>query len=459
MNEARKQVFSCIDYCGDILGNRKEYSPQFSPNNIRTVIVSPEGIMLRLYKPVSGNLPKGVQHLSALLLYTKVKTVALYTNRGTTDFDVTKEKSILSMLVDPLVCGCIEEIVVLTEPSVLTFKPFVDKYCAWEFNFNLMVENSGGSLLERLASRFPRLHILSKVRMSFDDFLHSAMTGVSVLAKTVDFTSLLGNRVENVIRLNETTWRDGRKLQPATYELDKVLESYLNKVSGDIRDSGSDISRQKQGVFDCLRLYSNILDELNGFNERISKTNCTPLFQNVALPNVQSVQFKELPDIPDNLRSSLTFVPTVEDVNLALAYNYNLLFEQFRTLNNTLVDSILRIIYNALVDMPATAMQSLSGICGGFSVGGKLIVPAGSLSLLRSIQGIYPDFTFSVDDLNPKYDLGVSIAGCLSFLADFAYIRSSNNDSFSLEAIVRRLESGVFDGALRKCFEKMEIKG
>lgn len=453
MNEARKQVFSCIDYCGDILGNRKEYSPQFSPNNIRTVIVSPEGIMLRLYKPVSGNLPKGVQHLSALLLYTKVKTVALYTNRGTTDFDVTKEKSILSMLVDPLVCGCIEEIVVLTEPSVLAFKPFVDKYCAWEFNFNLMVENSGGSLLERLASRFPRLHILSKVRMSFDDFLHSASAGVSALVKTADFTSLLGNRVENVIHLNETTWRGGRKLQPATYELDTVLESYISKVSEDFRGSG-----EKQWVFDCLRLYSNILDELNGFNERISKTNCTPLFQNVALPVIQSAQFKELPDIPDNLISSLTFVPAVEGVYSALTYNCSLLLEQFRVLNNTLVDSVLRIVYNALVDMPATAMQSLSN-SSGILESGKLIVPAGSLPLLRGIQGIYPDFILPVDGLDPKCDLGMSIAVCLSFLADFAYINGSTNDSLSLEATVRRLESGLYDGALRKCFEKMEIKG
>lgn len=460
MNEARKQVFSCIDYCGDILGDRKEYSPQFSPNNIRTVIVSPDGIMLRLYKPVAGNLPKGVQHPSTLLLYTKVKTVALYTNKGKPDFDVTKEKSILSMLVDPLICGCIEEIVVLTEPSVPAFKPFVDKYSAWEFNFNFMVEKGEGSLLERLASRFPRLHMLSKVRMNFNDFLHSASAGVSALVKTEDVTSLLGNYVENTTQLNEGTWKEGHKLQPKVYALDNKLMGAFDKVSNDLNKAGGSVSEKRQRVFDCMQLYANIINEINTFGERITKTGRTPLFQDTELPRIEPVQFKEMPNTPDKLKEALSFIPTSEGEYPVLAYNYNMVFEQLKFVNDTLVDDVLRTVYFALVDMPTTAMQSLLINCEYFIKDGKMLIPAKSLTILRDIQGMCPDFTISSEGLNPVLDLGGSISETLRFLVDFAYMGGNNdNDSLSLSSVEKRLESGVFEGALRKCFEKMESRG
>lgn len=443
MNDARRQVFCCIDYCGDIAVGRGVYSAGFSPNNIKVVVLSPDGMLVRLHKGYTGELPNGVVRLTPTIHYAGVKTVALYaTARGR--FDTSSEKSMCKMLVNPLVCGCIEEIIVLNAVSASYFEPFLKEYGGWEFDFNAMLDMPAEDIKGGLSKRFPRLHVLTRATIPFPAFIE-LLKGKGVNSND-DFTMVLGSNVDRTFTINTGTWKSGYKLQPSTYSLDNELKVLFSSgISGG----------NKGAVIDCLHLYSNLVTEVVSLPERTAKAGMRSIFTGTGDIVLSPVSFKAVDGLPKSVLDNplIQFISTSENLDTVLNYNLELVFEQFKVLNNKVVDTVLRAVYYALIDMPATATQRLLVNCRSFTDNGKLLIPATSLSVLRDIQGMCRNFNVTSEGLDPRSDLGVSIVSALHFLVGFAYIGGDVGDSFSLSAMTKRIESGVFDGALKKCFE------
>lgn len=92
-------VLSLIDYCGDIRKGGGMYNPEFSPNNIRRIILSPDGVIVQLHISAGGK-PK---ILKKTISRQKLEE-AIYAEEGYTP-------GIRSVLADRI-CGSVEEIIV-----------------------------------------------------------------------------------------------------------------------------------------------------------------------------------------------------------------------------------------------------------------------------------------------------------------------------------------------------------
>ena len=142
MNEIRENIQGLIDYRGDIRNNADSlrsarYSKDYSPNNIKTVVISTEGILVRLHRPYTGNLNKGCMRLSNTIMYYQFTPLKLYKPDANGQPDLGK--GILEMLVKPLVCASVEEIVFLNGVANDVSVQFVDLMMSHDFDVSKLL--------------------------------------------------------------------------------------------------------------------------------------------------------------------------------------------------------------------------------------------------------------------------------------------------------------------------------
>lgn len=129
------QILPLIDYSGDIRGGRTNYSPDFSPNNIRTLIISPERVIVRYHIAVKGRKTQGIN--------LNPQFVARCTM-------LEDYKPAMSVLYADRICASIEEIVVVNTNGV---------FSSSELDFNNMIKNYGkvsGDVKELIMQRYKR---------------------------------------------------------------------------------------------------------------------------------------------------------------------------------------------------------------------------------------------------------------------------------------------------------------
>lgn len=139
-------VSSIIDYKGDIARNSRRsdgqivYSPDFSPNNIRRMILSGDGVYIGFHVPVNGKSEK-VRAFSSLDRMSIAKAIELE------DY-----KPMIWALAER-VCSSIEEVIICTENSS-------GINLSKELNFEGLVKNSaikGYNIKESVSLRYKRL--------------------------------------------------------------------------------------------------------------------------------------------------------------------------------------------------------------------------------------------------------------------------------------------------------------
>ena len=446
MNEARKQVFSCIDYCGDIANGAKVYNPSFSPNNIRTVVISPDGMYVRLHvSPQSGT--KVVTKLSGKSHYVQVSPLNLYMS-GKAGFNPAKEKSMLEMLTTPLVCANIEEIIILKAVSAPQYAPFLNQYGAWEFDYNVLVDKKTGDLLKDVGVRFPRLRYITEVNMPFLTFINS-VKGDSVRVDSAEFlTDMLKQYVVNTYTFNEE-WYNGSKLLPSVYSLDRLIPKAFDKrkdaMKGILKEQG--VAAKK--VVDQITFYCNLVKEIVTLPQTAMRgIDGEVIFEYDGLSNLEPVTIADVGDLPNSLKNNpaIKVIPKPDNVSVAeaLQRNSQTVLMAIKSLHDRFATFVAKNIYFALIDAPTTAMGCLYN-CEYFfeDLGAPVIIPqtADFLNVCKEIVNMYPDF--KLEPVNSVNYRG-SISEWLYFFVNFNYT-DMNLDVMGIPAIDQRLNKGVTD--------------
>lgn len=150
---------SLVDLEGTLRENRlKNSSPDYTPNNIRRVIISPDCVCVHYYYPINGNKGSG---LTKQIMVDKAK---LYKAYGVDSQDYCPITS--AFVTNP--CNGIEEIIWLTR-SNFNDRPLDEREYANESNL-LKNYKDNGNFLEALSRRYSRLRGYTVVDMSYNEF-------------------------------------------------------------------------------------------------------------------------------------------------------------------------------------------------------------------------------------------------------------------------------------------------
>lgn len=160
MGAVRQKIEKLFDYCGDNARNAgrevaRAYSATFSPNNIRAVVISPNGVLVRYHLPVNGR-SHAIAQFNERELYAEECE--------------PKYKPILRMLAHPLVCASVEEIIVLSSSlSGVVHQSYMN-----EIELRSMIQSYGGAssdLKSSISGRFGRLRYYAVLNINFNTFV------------------------------------------------------------------------------------------------------------------------------------------------------------------------------------------------------------------------------------------------------------------------------------------------
>lgn len=245
------KVLSLVDYCGDIARNIKtgvtaEYNPIFSPNNIRRLILSPDGAMVYYHVGVGLGLrkieylnPKMVEYVQNLEDYTPM-TAVLYADR---------------------VCSSIEEVIILTRSSngstSLTYR---------ELDFQSLLKNykgNGADLEDMIKSRYKRLYAYVVADMTLEDFMNSLKT-----VKDSSYTQLAKQDflADATIHVFNENWSEHWGSAATYYLLDRE-SSKLNLHFKEVKETLAN-ARKKKNVDEFLE--KNLSEVKKDFDTAIS---------------------------------------------------------------------------------------------------------------------------------------------------------------------------------------------
>ena len=214
------KILPLVDYCGDIAksGNseQKIYNPNFSPNNIRRLIISPDGVMVFYHVTTDCN-----SRVRQVLLSEQMVAHCQY---------LEDYKPMTAILYADRICASIEEVIVIPRSNsgntYLTSKEI-------EFSSLLARYNGSGDLEENIKSRYKRLYAYTIYENgTYNDFINhmkNAKDSALTLISTLDF--MQGSRIQYI---HKDDWYQGYGSAAKYYALD-VAGGKLNKHFGDVK--------------------------------------------------------------------------------------------------------------------------------------------------------------------------------------------------------------------------------
>lgn len=225
MGKVRQKIDSLIDYCGDIARNSggagpRVYSEGYSPNNIRRVVISPNGVLVVYHK---ANQSTGGRSYN----FVEFPERELYMEEQEQSY-----KPILRLLAVPLVCSCLEEIVVLSNSLTGNVHP---NYLS-EIQLETMVasfKGAGSDLQTKISNRYKRLRYYTVMNVNFKEFMN--YFGAAVRSKEAGrysfFSEMPGFQSRSQITelAGSDYWRY-YGVQTSTYALDSVLEGHFSAI-------------------------------------------------------------------------------------------------------------------------------------------------------------------------------------------------------------------------------------
>lgn len=192
-------VLPLIDYSGDIRGGKTTYSADFSPNNIKTLIIAPEKAVVMYHIAVKGRKSNSVN--------LNPELVARCTR-------LEDYKPVMSVLYADRVCASIEEVIILNHHGVFT---------SAELDFENMIKGYGsikGDIKETIMQRYKRLRAFVVVNdVDYEAFRTAmAQSDTSNGFFNTDFVKSRGN----IIQFNTSPdWYKGYGSAAGFYALDR----------------------------------------------------------------------------------------------------------------------------------------------------------------------------------------------------------------------------------------------
>lgn len=318
MNEIRENIQGLFDYCGDVKKNSNnlrsaQYSLDYSPNNIKTVVISAEGILIRLHKSYTGRLPKGVTRLGSKVLYIMYNPLRLYKQdeNGSIDFGV----SFFKMLVRPLVCASIEEIIILQGVTDNNYRQFVDYINSYEVLKEdlLLGFKKTGNTQSDIAERFGRLYRISTVNLNFISFLNGYRQNKELFEKSNFLCDCMSNYIIISDIYNEEWW-NGIKVQTSTYALDIELKTYFesiknkyDKVSKDAKIQASKeqlYKKEIEGLDFAIKRYVSLCSIPMKMRAIVANGESSGVVSNLSYPILQYDKLVDCPGFPKGIRES-----------------------------------------------------------------------------------------------------------------------------------------------------------
>lgn len=262
-------VSSLIDYRGDIAKNiksgEKNYSDDFSPNNIKRLIISGDGIKLDYHVEISG-----LKHKVKLfqdMAKQKVKACV----------ELPDYKPMLWAIADR-VCSSIEEVIILTESE-----SGVD--LSKELNLEGLMSGRtsiGGNSLKDIGQRYKRLAAFTIVKTDLQSYLaDSELSNINRTKKLASDTEFIKSR-GNITKLKEDYWKyygstsayvfDGQDSRLNTYFRETIKEKEqeekeegINKLRrerlGTQLEETEKLLEKYKGLSVCVIKYSKLLQE------------------------------------------------------------------------------------------------------------------------------------------------------------------------------------------------------
>ena len=220
MGAVNESVFKLLDYRGDIAEN-KEYAKDFSPNNIKRVVISADGVLVQLHKKVSNY---GYSIGNVCYNYVSFKPDTLRREQIE-----PKYKPILSLFASKNIFSAVEEIILLSNP-VNAGSGDIN----YENNVSYMVAgyNGQGDLQDKVKGRFRRLRYYTVMNTDWANFMlmlqrtRGQCLNVDYLSDSQLFAPIVSNKIE----LNtEETARTAITVN-STYAFDSQLRAYFEGI-------------------------------------------------------------------------------------------------------------------------------------------------------------------------------------------------------------------------------------
>lgn len=264
MKNLNDEISSLFDYRGDVARNKNAssvtYHVDYSPNNIKTVIISPNGVLVIFHHSVNGlSCGKG----TGKIRYTEFATEKLMNVEAEKGY-----KPILNYLSSP-VCSSLEEVVILTE-SIGVQNPY---FMQMETQLGGLVKSYNGAgedVTERVKNRFGRLRYFTLMACNFQQLLKYMIANAQYVMQQdfiSDIPALQGQcRSKAEVNSEDTYWRNyGNQ---ATYQFDRVtLAPYFKRI---IEKNEEELKKAKVAQFKSDREKSSakaLNDEVALYNK------------------------------------------------------------------------------------------------------------------------------------------------------------------------------------------------
>lgn len=308
MGKVRQKIESLFDYRGDIAKNAdgaapRTYSMDYSPNNIRRVVVSPNGVLIVYHRAVAGtqNRSFGV---------TEFQDRDLYVEEQAKNY-----KPILRLLADPLVCSTVEEIVVLSNSLSGQVHP---NYLS-ETRLEAMVSSfkgAGSDLKTRISNRFGRLRYYSVININFKEFYNYFRSAVQSreISKYYFFSDMpvLKARAQVTELAGEDYWKS-YDVRPAIYAFDAKLKEYFDGIKqrreAELKAQAVDAAREQRvggrvkalnDMIDDYLIYHKLWSTYYNIIQREGTNGVLPDLRFIGVPDkVEIYKFKGMRNVPE----------------------------------------------------------------------------------------------------------------------------------------------------------------
>lgn len=225
METVRESVFKLLDYRGDITKNKESgvssYSKDFSPNNIRRVIISTDGVLVQLHKPVK-NYGYSIGGVCYNIFNFKPDTLRK-------EQIEPKYKPLLSLFASSNIFSAVEEIILLSNP-VSVASGDINR----ENDVSYMVAgyNGQGNLQEKVKGRFKRLRYYTVLNCNWANFMNWLQQTRAQALKD-DYLSENPNLASMISMKTELNTEEDAKTSitvNSTYLFDNTLRAYFEGI-------------------------------------------------------------------------------------------------------------------------------------------------------------------------------------------------------------------------------------
>lgn len=333
MNEVRESIQGIFDYCGDIKrngnsNNYAQYSANFSPNNIRTVVISAEGVLVRLHKPYTGALPKGVFRISNKVMYIGIIPYKLYkVVDGNTDFGTPTFR----MLAKP-VYACIEEIIILKGVANEAYYQFVGIMESYDLNRSDLLKDysKSGDQHADIAKRFGRLHKIASVNLNFVSFVNSYKQHRDTIEQSHFLCDSLKNYILDEETFNEEWW-NSIAVQTSTYPMDSDLKVYFEGIKAKYEKDAKDAKVQAfkdekykkdaEGLDYAIERYVSLCSVPMKMRAIVMNGEANGVVDGLSYPSLQYDKVVDYPGFPKGIRDSFIDKDTKLSPKEAIQHN------------------------------------------------------------------------------------------------------------------------------------------